>query len=179
MRKALYILGALSDQDIDWLIDHGRREPVGVGSVLIRQGQPISSFYLLLSGKLAVVDERLDGRELATLGSGEIVGEMSFLDARPPSATVRVVEDGVVLSLPRAELQAKLDTDPAFAARFYRAIAVFLSDRLRSTVARLASAGSDDGTPDAEQPDALDPGVLGTVHLASARFDRILKTLST
>jgi len=178
MRKALYILGALSDQDIDWLIDHGKREPVGVGSVLIRQGQPISSFYLLLSGRLAVVDERLDGQELATLGSGEIVGEMSFLDARPPSATVRVVEDGVVLSIARADLQAKLDTDPAFAARFYRALAVFLSDRLRSTVARLASATPGDGAPDQAQPDEPDPSALEAVHLASARFDRILKGLS-
>lgn len=179
MRKALYILGQLTDLDIEWMIEHGRRESVPPGEVLIRQGQPIENLYVTLSGHLSVIDEKMDNKELAQLGSGEIVGEMSFIDARPPSATVRAAEAATVLSLPRTVLQARLDEDAAFASRFYRALAVFLSDRLRATVSRLGY-GEANGSIDEEaiQEDELDLNVLDTVHLAGNRFDRILKRLS-
>ena len=50
MRKALYILGQLSDEDIDWMIRYGRREPVPSGTVLIRQGQPIQDLLRIITG---------------------------------------------------------------------------------------------------------------------------------
>ena len=180
MRKALYILGHLSDLDIEWIIAQGRAEDVAHGHTLIQQGRPIEYLYLILAGWFAVVDERMDGQELARLGHGEIVGEMSFIDANPPSATVVALEPGRVLALSRSRLQAHLDRDPAFAARFYRALAIFLSDRLRATVSRLGY-GEPEATSldeDTVQPDELDPNVLGTLHLAGTRFDRILKKLS-
>ena len=179
MRKALYILGQLSDLDIEWMIDYGRRIAVPAGHTLIKQGQPVEDLYVTLAGAFSVIDERMDGHELARLGSGEIIGEMSFIDALPPSATVRAAEAGTVLALPRALLQGKLDQDPSFAARFYRAIAIFLSDRLRTTVSRLGygdpGAVIEEGVA---QEDELDLNVLDTVHLAGARFDHLLKRLA-
>jgi CRP-like cAMP-binding protein len=108
-----------------------------------------------------------------------MVGEMSFIDARPPSATVTAAQDSAVLAIPRPQLVAKLDQDTAFAARFYRALATFLSDRLRGTVSRL---GYSEGQPlqeDVEYADELDDNVLDNVHLAGARFERIVKRLNT
>ena len=178
MRKALYILGQLNDLDVEWLIEAGQRRRVAKGAVLIRQGQPVQDLYLVLAGRLSVIDEKLGGRELARLGTGEIVGEMSFVDAQPPSATVQVVEDSVVLALSRTRLQQRLDQDAAFAARFYRALALFLSDRLRSTVSRLGyGAPATTIDDDKMQEDELDLNVLDNVHLAGARFDHILKRL--
>lgn len=179
MRKALYILGQLTDHDIEWMIEHGRREAVAPGHVLIRQGRPIENLYITLSGHLAVTDERMGGRELARLSSGEIVGEMSFVDAQPPSATVKAVDAATVLALSRRALQDRLDRDTGFAARFYRALALFLSDRLRATVAHLGYGEADGDIRDGEvQDDELDLNVLDAVHLAGNRFDLILKRLS-
>jgi CRP-like cAMP-binding protein len=124
-----------------------------------------------------VWDERA-GRELARLTSGEIVGEMSFVDANPPSATVAALDRGVVLALPRALLQQKLDRDTGFAARFYHALAAFLSDRLRATVARTNDATAKSLDEDVIADDELDPNVLDTVHRAGARFSQILTRLS-
>ena len=58
---------------------------------LIEQGVPVDSVFILLDGRLAVWLRPRHGpeREIARLNAGEIVGEMSFVDARPPSATVR------------------------------------------------------------------------------------------
>ncbi|CAK0740139.1 hypothetical protein CCP3SC15_1080012 [Gammaproteobacteria bacterium] len=38
MRKVLFILGQLSDTDVDWLANNGKRERIAKGVVLIRSG---------------------------------------------------------------------------------------------------------------------------------------------
>ena len=179
MRKALYILGELSDADVEWMIDHGRRERRAAGTVLIREGGAIDALYILLEGQLAVSVEARPGAELTRMGAGEIVGEVSLVDLRPPSATVRVVEDALLLSIPRQVLGAKLESDPGFAARFYRAVAVFLAYRLRDTMAQL---GDDEARAslreEDREEDELDLNVMDKVYLAGQRFDRILKRLA-
>src|SRR5258708_30513799 len=177
MRKVLYILGELSDRDVEWLIATGSKESLVAGQVLIEQGMPITTLYIVLDGQLWVGTVRA-GREseVARLGTGEIVGEMSFVDSRPPSATVKALTASVVLSIPRPVLVAKLEQDAEFAARFYHALAIFLANRLRGMV---SSFGYGDDTQDAEQSDAdeLDDNVLDNVYLAGSRFDRLLKRL--
>lgn len=177
MRKVLFILGQLSDGDIEWMLSTGRKERVSTGNVLIREGKAVDCVYIVLDGKLSVTVKVLGDREVARLGSGEIVGEMSFVDARPPSATVTALEDSVIFSIPRQALQNKLDRDTGFAARFYHALAVFLSDRLRSTVSRLGYGEGTGLDEDVEYEDELDTTVLDTIHLAGSRFDRMLKRL--
>jgi bacteriocin-type transport-associated protein len=179
MRKVLFILGQLDDADIEWLIANGSKEQIPAGKVLIQEGKPIETLYITLDGLLSVTDTQLGGKELARLGAGEIVGEMSFVDTSPPASTVTALQPSTVLAIPKARLLAKLDRDVAFAARFYRAIATFLSDRLRSVVGRL---GYGDGPVQAldentRYVDELDDSVLDTIHLAGDRFDRILKRL--
>jgi len=177
MRKVLFILGQLSDTDVEWMLSAGRKEKISAGSVLIVEGKPVDSVYLVLDGKLSVFVAAMGDRELAVLGSGEIVGEMSFVDSRPPSASVKALEETTLLSIPRSALALKLEKDVGFASRFYHALALFLSDRLRSTVSRLGF-GRDTGLDEAaEYEDELDPLILDTVHLAGSRFDRILKRL--
>jgi len=176
MRKSLLYLGILSDRDIDWMIATGTRQAVPAGRVLIEEGRDVTAIYVVLDGALSVSVTALGGQEIARLRSGEIVGEMSFVDARPPSATVTAAEDSLVLALPRRALQAQLE-QADFAARFYRAIAVFLADRLRSTVGRLGYGGADLPQAVREDADEIDPEVLANVALAAARFDWMLGRL--
>ena len=62
-------------------------------------------------------------------------------------------------------LLAAFEKDTGFAARFYHALAIFLSDRLRSATA--------EGAAD----DELDEGLLDTLHQAGDRFVRLLNLL--
>jgi CRP/FNR family cyclic AMP-dependent transcriptional regulator len=169
MRKVLFIFGQLTDSDVDWLAAQGRRARLRRGSVLIREGVPVESLYIVLEGELAVVQAGSD-RVIARLGAGEIVGEMSFIDARPPSATVRALTDVVVYTVSKQRLQQGLDENIAFAARFYRAVATFLSDRVRKATA--IQEGMD---PDAA--DELDDSVLDNVDRAGARFTDLSRRL--
>src|SRR5207237_4180443 len=134
MRKALFFLGILNDSDLDWMIAIGRKSEIAAGSLLIEQGKPLDSMFIILDGLFAVSSAAAPGKDIARLMCGEVVGEMSFLDSQPPSASVRAVKKSWVLAISRKSLTDKLASDMAFAARFYRALGVFLSDRLRSTL---------------------------------------------
>jgi bacteriocin-type transport-associated protein len=173
MRKALYLLGQLSDADVEWMIAEGAKERVPAGKVLIREGEPVNAVYILLDGLLEVTGSGLSGGPPIRLGCGEVVGEMSFIDARPPSATVTAAMDSVVLAIPRPALAGKLERHPEFAARFYRSLAVLLSHRLRDTVRRLGYGKGQPLREDVEYDDELDANVLDNLHLAGSRFDRV------
>lgn len=176
MKKVLFILGELDDDDIDWILEVGHRDKIPAGKILIQEGTPIDAVYILLEGELSISTTATEGREIASLSSGEVVGEMSFIDTRPPSATVTAKRDSLVLSVPTALLSTKLRQDIGFASRFYRALAVFLSNRLRITVNRLGAGN--ETHPEAELPDEeLAREAKDTVVLAQTRLDWMLRRL--
>jgi CRP/FNR family cyclic AMP-dependent transcriptional regulator len=167
----------LADGDVDWMIHNGTRTKVPAGTALIREGEPLQVLYVVLDGQLAVTLAALGGKPIAHLQSGEILGELSFLDSRPPSASVTAVEPSTVLSIPRARLTEKLEQDDGFAARFYRALGVFLASRLRKSQQRLGYDSDQILDDDVAHEDELDPELLENVALAGARFDWMLKRL--
>ncbi len=80
-------------------------------SMVIREGEPGQSFYFVAGGRLRVFD--IDGlgreRDLATLGSGAIFGEMALLSAQPRTASVQALTECDLLELTRASLAALAD----------------------------------------------------------------------
>jgi CRP-like cAMP-binding protein len=177
MRKALYILGQLNDADIQWLADHGTTRRLKDGEIVIREGHPIDAIFVNLEGALSVTVD--NGAEVARLGAGEFVGEISFVDSAPPSATVRGIGRSTVLEIKRTAIQRKIAEDVGFSARFHRALAVFLADRLRAATRRLGYGKQGDLGTDAVLDGELDSNVLDTVAEAGERFRRLLGMLAT
>jgi len=178
MRKVLYILGQLTDGDAEWMARIGTKKILPPGTVLIRQnGARLDKLYILLDGHLNVEVENV-GR-IAALGSGEVVGEMSFVDTARPSATVITEEGCTILEIARSALDHKISTDHGFGMRFYHALSIFLADRLRGTVHRM---GYGEGTSLGDEnvlEGELDEAILDTLSLAGERFDRMLKMLAS
>jgi len=137
MRRVLYFLKELEAKDIDWFIANGVKNTIPAGMVLINENQYVSALYLVTKGALIVTVPSQQGAEIAILNQGELVGELSFIDSRPPNATVTASTESTVLAIPRWKLEAKLEEDPEFGARFYRALGVLLANRLRKTVSHL------------------------------------------
>jgi CRP/FNR family transcriptional regulator, cyclic AMP receptor protein len=175
MRKVLYIFGLLTDADIEWIACTGIRRRVKNKEQLIQEGSPVAWVIFLLQGEFLVSAKEVG--EIARLGVGEVVGEMSFVDSAPPSATVTAVGEGLALFLDKEAMSRKLETDLAFGCRFYRALAMLLADRLRGTVRRLGYGGVQDLDSEAIVKDELDFGILDVVSVAGDRFDRMLKML--
>jgi CRP/FNR family transcriptional regulator, cyclic AMP receptor protein len=175
MRKVLYIFGILTDADVESMVRMGTRQRLEDGEVVIKEGEPADSVILLLEGEFLVTTK--GSGQIARRGVGEIVGEMSLVDSAPPSATITAHGECLALFLEKTILMQKLENDVAFGCRFYRALAIFLADRLRA--ASRAPSVDERGIADetAILKDELDAGILDSISAAGERFDRILKVL--
>lgn len=178
LRKALFVFGILNDSDIDWMINNGKRVNATPGTLLIKQGEPVEYVYILIDGTLAVsitVDEgnAKINKEVNKLASGEIVGEISFVEAGKASANVDSFEESLLLAIPQQQLAVKLKQDMQFASRFYQAIAVVLVDRLRDGLSRRGYGYIPDVSQldeDIEYEGELDLNILKQTALAGTRF---------
>jgi cAMP-binding proteins - catabolite gene activator and regulatory subunit of cAMP-dependent protein kinases len=105
-----------------------------------------------------------NGRRVATVSSGDVLGEVSLFDSRPPSATVTPLEPVAALAIPFDTLRARLRADPEFASRLYYSLGALLSQRLRETLgAEIADA------------DEIDPDVMEQVALAGRRLELLFE----
>jgi CRP/FNR family cyclic AMP-dependent transcriptional regulator len=172
MRKVLFIFSVLTDGDVEWLAQSGERLQLEPGTVLIPLGSRVDNLYFVLEGRLAIKTK--SGDPIALLESGEIIGEMSLVDPAPTTVSVEAVAETTLLRLPDAQVRAKLASDLGFASRFYRALCVFLADRMRHTTQRMGYGSAVDD----ETRDELNDDLLDNVHLAGARFERMLRRLA-
>jgi bacteriocin-type transport-associated protein len=152
MREVL--LKELNNSDIDWMLATGRRREIAAGTVLVQEGKAVDTLHILIDGTLvttisqtdknplarafaAIEDNQISGVEIAKLSSGEVVGEIPLIGRHPTATTVKALEKSLVMSIPLLQLETKLEQDAGFASRFYRAIAILLSDRLQNIINRL------------------------------------------
>ncbi|MEY4539149.1 MAG: hypothetical protein RLZZ306_906 [Bacteroidota bacterium] len=167
MKRVLFFLGQLNDRDVEWMLNNGTKLDLETGDRLITKGEAIDSLYIVLSGQLAVCSSGNPDESIAKLEAGEIVGEMSFLESRPPSVSVIVSKPSVIYQISREVINNRLTTNMEFKSNFYYALALFLSNRLRKTTDQLGY-----GNP--EEEDMIDSNVLDGVAQAGSRFGQIL-----
>jgi len=170
MRKSLIILGVLDDGDLEWLIENGSAKQLQEGDYLLRQGTPVKAMYFLLTGTLSVELEKPQPRQLAEIESGEVVGEISLLDSRPSTASIRALDESLLLEIRHDALKPKLETDLGLQARLYKSLGMFLAQRMRSTILTLGY-GEDRSEEDEEEIDEIEPQLLDGIERAAKRFE--------
>ncbi len=141
---ALRSLSELTPQDREVILQRARTVHFRPGRVLVEQGQGMKILLLLLSGQVGVRIRREGVTiELARLGPGEIVGEMSFVSWEPASATVVALDEEVTaLRLDLNWMQGILDEHPQTAARIFHSLSLVLAQRVRESDARLFTLGA-------------------------------------
>lgn len=92
------ILAVLAPRVLDRLALESRREAVAAGDVVVAQGDPASTFYVVRSGTARV---SIDGHEVRELGPGGWFGELGLLHDIPRTATVTARTDVDLQSLGR------------------------------------------------------------------------------
>lgn len=174
MRKILFLLSQLDQSDLDWIMKNGVKSELADGQVLIEKGKAIDTLFIVLDGMLELSGVDI-GSQPIRLGCGEVIGEISLLDSRPPTATLTACTNAVVLAVPREVLAEKLKSDVSFAARFYHSLASLLAHRLRKTYQKLGYGEGQSLEEDTEYEDELSPEMLDSVHLTGTRFSQALK----
>ena len=105
--RSVPLFRGMTDRSMAGISDLARQASFDDGAVLVSQGDPGDSFIVITAGS-AVVEQ--DGREIRSLGSGDFLGEISLIDGRPRTATVRATSPIEALVVDR-EGFAKLMSD--------------------------------------------------------------------
>ncbi|MEZ5151207.1 FAD-dependent oxidoreductase [Rhodococcus zopfii] len=117
----------LTDDQVATLEVGGTRRSVHTGEVLIREGAPSNDFFVILSGKVAVIDEgAVDGerRILRVHGPGRFLGELGLLEGQVAFFTAEVIEDGEMLVVPAERVRALVAHDLVLSDLILRAYLV-------------------------------------------------------
>ncbi|WP_440998037.1 Crp/Fnr family transcriptional regulator [Arhodomonas sp. SL1] len=116
------LLEPLSDDALTQLSHHMRALRVPRGNRVVACGDQARAVYFLLEGRVKVVQQTANGRELglAWLDAGECFGEMALIDDRPRSADVITVSDSLLLLLPAQPARAVLLDNPEVNQRTMR-----------------------------------------------------------
>jgi ATP-binding cassette subfamily B protein len=112
--KEIPILAALDEGRLAEIADRFIPEGYLEDRIVIHQGDPGDTFYIIARGTVEVVRRDDAGVEerVATLEDGDGFGEIALLQDVPRTATVRTVTPCVLLSLRRAHFLALMHEDP-------------------------------------------------------------------
>ena len=116
----------------------GEVKTVAEGRYLIRAGDLDSRVFAVEDGHLDIVATR-DGDEtiVATVGPGDVLGEVSFIDDSPRTVSVRAGETATVRAWNKKTLSEALAFEPELLAKFAVAMSELLVERLRDTARRV------------------------------------------
>ncbi len=89
----------LPAEEIHEVVGRVHKRSFKQGTTIFRQGEPGDSLHIIVSGAVSVINTKDGMKLLATLSSGDIVGEMALLTGEPRSATVVADSDVNVLTL--------------------------------------------------------------------------------
>lgn len=85
------------------------------GDVLIKEGESSASMYWLQKGQMRLFKKKGNGFiELGVLHAGELVGEMSFLDNEPRSASVEAMTTCDLIEIPRGKFDEVMQGLPSW-----------------------------------------------------------------
>lgn len=134
--RALSILApGLAKNDARRLLAIGHRAEIPMGTALVHEGQKIDNLFVLLDGRCRV---RKDEVDVATLGAGAIVGEMTYANGMPATATVETLENIDVYVFAAEKLRKLLSANPGIASELELASASVMRQRLKDTTDSIA-----------------------------------------
>jgi signal transduction histidine kinase len=126
--RKLFLFEKLSDEQLAWLAEHGWVAEAAAGEFLLREGEPVEAFVVLLNGTLAM-SRRVGQDDVETIRTDQVGvyagATQSYLDSserQTYTATVRTVSPVRVFVL--------TDDDFAWAMRTWFPMAIHLLDGL-------------------------------------------------
>lgn len=118
------IFKSLNDEDIREIVSHFRIKEYPKGEIVLKKGEPGIKLFIILSGEVEVIGDY--DVVIATLGKGDIFGEMSLLSGNPVNSTIRVSKNTKIMCMNGNHFRIMLNRFPSIQMYFAR----LLVDRL-------------------------------------------------
>jgi signal transduction histidine kinase len=114
--RSTFLFESLTDEQLDWLVEHGAIENHPAGVTVYSQGDSAEAFYVLLDGEVELV-KRMDGTDVVlstTSQPGSYAGVMrAFISVSGPqswASTLRTVRDSRLFKLSADDFDYLLNT---------------------------------------------------------------------
>ena len=129
---------AVDEDIISDLAKEGTERSLWRGDVLFAEGQEPDALFIVISGRVAIANKSIDGREsvVALMEDGDLFGEMGLFDGLGRSAEARALEPSKVAEIPYGPVR---DTYKAHPELLWRVVDM-LARRLRSMDEALADS---------------------------------------
>jgi CRP/FNR family transcriptional regulator len=130
------LFSELSEAELERIAAVAVPRAIPKGVRVFHEGDTSDACYVVRSGDLRVTREHSDGRAiaLATLGPGDIFGELAMFDGGTRSASVETLADSELLALAARDVRRLLAEHPEIAVK----LIIALTRRLRETNERVA-----------------------------------------
>lgn len=142
MKESLYrkimaavpILRPLTAAEMEEVLSISRLLKVNRDATVIREGELGNSMYIIVSGRVRVLKEVKPGEQktLATLGAGEVFGEMALIDRYPRSASVLTLTNSVLYQIDLDRFNELREQWRPAAFKILRQLAPVLCKRIRN-----------------------------------------------
>ena len=128
--RKIPLFASLPEADLDRLCEMVTEVHLPVGAELFSEGSPGDKAYVIKDGQIEIL-KASGGRNvlIAVRKTGDVIGEMSLLEAAPRFASGRARTDCELLAIGHEELDKLLNSSPSAA----RAMLNTVTSRLRST----------------------------------------------
>jgi len=110
---------------------------------------------VLIEGVMSVYHPEQPDLPIASVGPGQVIGELSFIEYRPASASVKAVERCMLLMIPFELVRQKSDRDTHFRAALNGVLLRIVSNRLRLLTGKIGALPNGPATRETVYPEAL------------------------
>ena len=130
------LLADLEEGELERIAQEAIPRSFPKGARVFHEGDESDACYVIRDGEVRVTREHSDGRAiaLATLGPGELFGELAMLDGGTRSASVETLSDVELLALSAADMKGLFERNAEITTK----LVVALTKRLRETNERIS-----------------------------------------
>ncbi len=128
-----FLFSGLSDSDREIVEEHMYETHLDAGEVLFSEGDQGDFLCYVVHGKLQITKKNQAGKavELAVLQRGQLIGEMAMVEYAPRSATVKALEETVLMVLTRKGFELLLSQHADIGVVILRSLAKLMSAKIR------------------------------------------------
>lgn len=112
MLDSIELFGSFTAEELSALSKSSSEQRLSRNDVLFTEGDEPDHVYVVVSGRIAIVNRSIDGREsvIALMEGGDLFGEMGLFDDQGRSAGARALEASEVIEIPYGPIR-KIFTD--------------------------------------------------------------------
>ena len=114
------LFSGCSLKEVRTIVDNCTERNLKAGTVLMQQGQTGREAYVLLEGTATITR---NGKKVATVKPGAVIGELSLLDRGPRTATVKADTDVTLLVVSERALESAITHIPALSRKLLKGLA--------------------------------------------------------